>query len=152
MASGSLSSMKLGEKIVIVGIFIQILVFGIFSVIAFLFHRRIKSSPTPESSSLENPWRKHLYALYVASILIMIRSIFRAVEYIQGNSGYLLKLEVFLYIFDAVLMLGVMVMFNVVHPSEVKAWVKGGRMVRGWKMYSLKDGAGRVDSGAGSIL
>jgi hypothetical protein len=39
--------------------------------------------------------------------------------YIQGNSGYLLSHEVFLYIFDALLMLAVMIMFNWVHPSEV---------------------------------
>lgn len=49
----------------------------------------------------------------------MFRSVFRVVEYLQGNAGYLLSREVFLYIFDAVLMLAVMVLFNWVHPSQV---------------------------------
>jgi hypothetical protein len=65
------------------------------------------------------PWKRHLYNLYFTSGLIMVRSIFRVIEYIQGNSGYLLSHEVFLYIFDALLMLAVMIMFNWVHPSEV---------------------------------
>lgn len=37
----------------------------------------------------------------------------------MGNNGYLLKREVFLYIFDAVLMLVVMVWCNVYHPGEI---------------------------------
>lgn len=37
----------------------------------------------------------------------------------MGNNGYLLRHEYFLYVFDATLMLGVMVLFNIVHPSEV---------------------------------
>jgi hypothetical protein len=49
----------------------------------------------------------------------MVRSVFRVVEYLQGNAGYLLSHEVFLYVFDAVLMLAVMGMFNWVHPSEI---------------------------------
>ena len=65
------------------------------------------------------PWKRHLYNLYFASTLIMIRSIFRVAEYIQGNAGYLLSHEVFLYVFDAVLMLLVMVSFNWIHPSQV---------------------------------
>ena len=64
-------------------------------------------------------WRKHLNTLYAASALILIRSVFRVIEFKQGNDGYLLGYEVFLYIFDATLMLGVMALFHVVHPKEV---------------------------------
>ena len=35
--------------------------------------------------------------------------------------------EAFLYIFDAVLMFGVVLLFNIVHPSEINAWLRGGR-------------------------
>ncbi|KAH9204911.1 hypothetical protein DL95DRAFT_318553, partial [Leptodontidium sp. 2 PMI_412] len=64
-------------------------------------------------------WRKHLVTLYVASMLIMIQSVFRVVEYLQGFAACLLSHEVYLYIFDFTLMFCVMVMFNVVHPREV---------------------------------
>lgn len=62
-------------------------------------------------------------ALYVASGLIVVRSDFRAVEYLQGFDGYLLRHEAYLYIFDALLMFLVMMLFNVIHPSEVMAVV-----------------------------
>jgi hypothetical protein len=94
--------------------------------------------PTTRAQSGAVPWRKHLIALYAASVLVMVRSIFRVVEYLQGFDGYLLSHEYYLYIFDAVLMLGVMVLFNVVHPSEVVALVEGGKIAkRGWKLESV---------------
>ena len=49
----------------------------------------------------------------------MARSIFRVAEYLMGNNGYLLRHEYFLYIFDAVLMFLVMVLFLVYRPSQV---------------------------------
>lgn len=68
----------------------------------------------------------------------MVRSIFRVVEYLQGFDGYLLSHEYYLYIFDAVLMLCVIVIFNVVHPSEVVALMRGGNVARkGWKMQHI---------------
>jgi hypothetical protein len=64
-----------------------------------------------------------MMALYLASGLIVVRSVFRVVEYLQGFDGYLLRHEAYLYIFDALLMFLVMVLFNVIHPSEVNAVV-----------------------------
>lgn len=49
----------------------------------------------------------------------MIRSIFRLAEYLQGNNGYLLHHEVYLYLFDALLMFIIMVIFNPIHPYEI---------------------------------
>lgn len=78
----------------------------------------------------------------------MIRSVFRVVEYLQGFSGYLLSHEVYLYIFDSVLMFFVMVIFNVVHPSEVVALVNGGRVAKkGWKMARIVGYHERISSG-----
>jgi len=112
--------------------------FGCFLLCAVLFQIRIRKVPTPESVSDLIPWRKHLNALYAASVLILIRSVFRVAEFIQGNDGFILGHEWFLYIFDSVLMLGVMLIFNAVHPSEVKALLHGGRMSRGGlKLYDV---------------
>jgi hypothetical protein len=58
----------------------------------------------------------------------MVRSIFRAAEYIEGNAGYLLRHEIFLYVFDAVLMLIVVVVFIWIHPSEVTEALAKRRM------------------------
>ena len=104
---------------------------------AIHFHVGMIKVPTSRAQSTV-PWRKHLNILYAASVLIMIRSIFRVVEYLQGFSGYLLSHEVYLYIFDAILMLFVMVILNVFHPSEVVALVNGGKAAKnGWKMERI---------------
>lgn len=71
------------------------------------------------------PWRKHLRCMYATSLLIVVRSIFRAAEYLQGFDGYLLSHEAYLYGLDATLMLAMMVLFNLVHPSGALAGRKG---------------------------
>jgi hypothetical protein len=134
----SQSSVKLGQDIIVGGLFVQVIFFGCFVLVAVLFQTRIGKSPTPQSVSPQIPWRKHLTALYAASILILIRSTFRVVEFIQGYDGYILRHEWFLYAFDSVLMLSVMVIFNAIHPSEVKALLRGGKVSRGGlKLYDV---------------
>ncbi|CAP93842.1 Pc16g11720 [Penicillium rubens Wisconsin 54-1255] len=118
-SSGSLDSMKTGERIIIAGLFVQIIFFGFFIVVAVLFDLKLRKYRIPRCFSGEVPWRKHLNILYATSILILIRSAFRLVEYIQGNNGYLLRHEVYLYLFDSLLMLIAMIIFNVAHPSEI---------------------------------
>ncbi|KAH8588744.1 RTA1 like protein-domain-containing protein [Bisporella sp. PMI_857] len=133
---GNKSKSDLGQKVFIIGLFIQIICFGIFIFTSFLLHRRIGKSPTPLSDLPSIPWRKHMWALYAANALIMLRSIFRVVEYIQGREGYLQSKEVFLYIFDAVLMFAVMTILNVVHPSQIGDLLK--ELGRGnWKLEDL---------------
>ena len=117
MAGKTEKAIDLGQNIIVGGLVVQILFFGFFLVVAAVFHLRISKNPTAESRDV--PWKRHINTLYAASILILIRSIFRVVEYQQGNDGYLLGHEVLLYIFDAMLMLGVMVLLSIVHPSQI---------------------------------
>jgi hypothetical protein len=58
--------------------------------------------------------------LYIVSALIMVRSIFRVIEYILGQSGYPLKHEWTLYIFDSVPMLFVTIIFFLRYPSQLE--------------------------------
>ena len=133
----SKSGLKIGQDFVVGGLFVQIIFFGCFVLVAILFQTRIQKVPTQQSARV--PWRKHLTALYAASILILIRSVFRVAEFIEGNGGYILSHEWFLYVFDSVLMLSVMVIFVFVHPSEVKALLRGGKVSRGWlKLYDIR--------------
>ncbi|CAF3542968.1 unnamed protein product [Fusarium graminearum] len=107
-SAGTLDLYNMGEKIIVAGLFVQIVVFGFFVVTSFLFHWRLTRCPTPESMRGVVPWKRYLYVLYVSSFLILVRSIFRVVEYLQGNSGYLISHEIYLYVFDAILMALVM--------------------------------------------
>ncbi|GKZ86634.1 hypothetical protein AnigIFM56816_002045 [Aspergillus niger] len=130
-ASGSLAGMKNGEHIIVVGLVIQILFFAFFIVTATHFYLRVHKYPFPRSCSPHIPWKKHMKVLYATSIFIMVRSMFRLIEYIQGNNGYLLHHEAFLYIFDALLMFITMIIFNAVHPQEI------GQLLRHPNDYSM---------------
>ena len=116
MAKRDKDSAKLGERIILGGLFVQIIFFGFFMVASIVFHLRLRKNPT-EASRMSTKWRKLLIAVYISSKLILVRSGFRVVEYLQGRDGFLMSKEVWLYIFDAVLMLSVTILFNVVHPS-----------------------------------
>jgi hypothetical protein len=110
----------MGEKIIIAGLFVQIAIFGFFVVTALLFHSRIVKNSHTGTSQGPVAWKRHLYVLYVTSALILIRSIFRVVEYLQGNNGYLISHEVFIYVMDALLMAIVMVIFAVWYIGDLQ--------------------------------
>ncbi|KAF8851416.1 RTA1 domain protein [Acephala macrosclerotiorum] len=150
LAGGTQSNLSTGSHIITGGLFVQLLFFGCFIAVAVHFGLAMHKMPTSTSRTV--PWRKHLITLYVASILIMVRSVFRVVEYIQGFDGYILEHEVFLYIFDAVLMFAVMVIFNMVHPSEVTALMDGGKKAtNGWKMERVVGWHQRAESDTSGV-
>ncbi|KAJ5202978.1 hypothetical protein N7449_005057 [Penicillium cf. viridicatum] len=115
MAAGTVDAMKMGKLIAIGGLAVQLVFFALFVFVACVFHHRLKKSPkngvhidTSRMAQSKFPhvgkWEWVMYALYSACVLILIRSLFRVVEFVQGNDGFIMKHEVFLYIFDALLM------------------------------------------------
>ncbi|TGO86085.1 hypothetical protein BPOR_0337g00100 [Botrytis porri] len=126
MASGTATALATGEHITIAGLAIQLGFFSVFILTATIFHRRFQrtTNTAPMKISVKSMmknknWEALLYVLYITSALILIRSVFRLIEYAGGNDGYLLSHEVFAYIFDATLMFFVMVILNIFHPSDV---------------------------------
>lgn len=138
-AAGTLELYEMGEKIIIAGLFVQIAFFGFFLAAAVLFYLRYARGPGSASAAARSssssayaalsidssdpfravPWRRHLWVLFAVSALILVRSVFRVIEYLQGNKGYLIAHEVFLYIFDAVLMALVMAVFLVWYVDDL---------------------------------
>ncbi|KIX10713.1 uncharacterized protein Z518_01797 [Rhinocladiella mackenziei CBS 650.93] len=119
-SAGTLNMFNIGEKIIVVGLCMQIAFFGFFVVTVILFYQRIRAHPTPEAQQNEIPWRRHVRVLFAVSIIILVRSVVRVVEYLQGNDGYLIAHEIFLYIFDATLMVAVMTILLVYYVSDLK--------------------------------
>ncbi len=113
----------MGEKMILGGLFVQILFFSIFIIISIIFHRRMLSTPLNYIGT-GLPWSRYLKILYAVSTLIMIRSVFRVAEYLQGKDGFLQSKEVFIYIFDGALMLICCGVLNVWHPSAIVDWGK----------------------------
>ncbi|KAF3017113.1 hypothetical protein E8E14_009132 [Neopestalotiopsis sp. 37M] len=113
------SSQSLGNKVILLGLAIQVIFFGLFIVVTVVFHLRLHRAPTPKSLTTSAPWQKLLWVLYGTSVLIMIRSVFRMIEYAQGNDGALLQKEAYSYVLDALLMIIVAGCFAWFHPSNV---------------------------------
>lgn len=105
---------------------VQVLFFGMFVVTSCSFHLRMRQRPTSRVLIGNLPWQLHLFVLYGGSVLILTRSVFRLIEYGMGNSGYLIAHEVFLYVFDGLLMFIMMCLFNWWHPSVINALLGNG--------------------------
>jgi hypothetical protein len=114
-------TVKLGNNIILGGLILQVLFFGLFIAVAGTFHKRMSADPAAatSSSSLLLPWARYLMILYLASFLIVVRCVFRIAEYAGGQDGVLVSTELYLYVFEAALMFLVMFIFNVQHPSII---------------------------------
>ncbi|RVD87286.1 uncharacterized protein DFL_001528 [Arthrobotrys flagrans] len=112
---------KIGEWIITAGLLVQIFIFGFFIYVCGIFHFRmnknLKESPRT-GPHLTVPWKAGLKMLYACSALIMVRSVFRVIEYIMGVDAYLLANEWSWYVFDAVLMFATQVIFVVWYPDQ----------------------------------
>ncbi|KAL4764899.1 RTA1 like protein-domain-containing protein [Aspergillus foveolatus] len=130
MAAGSLSAMENGERIVIAGLAVQLVFFGFFMFFSAVFHYRVRSDPQHSvrpitaDTRFSSSWEAMMWCLYGACILIFIRSVFRVVEFVQGNDGYIMKREYLLYVFDAVLMALQAALLLLAYPGAI---VKGSR-------------------------
>ncbi|PYH91883.1 RTA1 like protein [Aspergillus ellipticus CBS 707.79] len=135
MAAGSLQAMSTGQNIVIAGLAIQLLFFGMFIAVASVFYRRIAARmPVDQlvrSQSGRLSWSGLMWALYLACGLILVRSVFRVVEFVEGNDGFIMRREYLLYIFDALLMsltgvvLGGVFPVSFLHRPKEKDWMVG---------------------------
>ncbi|KAH6896528.1 RTA1 like protein-domain-containing protein [Thelonectria olida] len=113
-------STKTGEYIILGGLFVQIIIFALFGITAAIFHSRMRQWPTGPSLETSASWEAMMVMLYTVSVLIMVRSIFRVIEYAMGYNGFLLKNEWTLYVFDALPMFGVVAVFCWWFPGHPK--------------------------------
>ncbi|KAI2819797.1 hypothetical protein CBS63078_5900 [Aspergillus niger] len=123
MVNGSRS---MGQQIIVGGLIVQIAFFSFFVVSALVVLACIASRPAEESRYPLIPWRKHMFALYSSRVLIIVRSVCRVVEYIEGSDGFLLQHEVFIYVLDGLLALSVLIVFAAIHPREVEWLLERG--------------------------
>ncbi|TPX13402.1 uncharacterized protein E0L32_006132 [Thyridium curvatum] len=109
---------KRGEYIIVGGLIFQILIFGVFCATALVFNMRFRRHHHSETYR-HKPWQSVLVMLYVTSLLIMARNVFRVVEYAMGHQGYLLSNEWPVYVFDGTLMFFTMAFFALRYPSQL---------------------------------
>ncbi|CAI4212000.1 unnamed protein product [Parascedosporium putredinis] len=110
------------------GLIVQLVALSIFVLLAWQVHRRTKRSPT--SVMVKDPsmnWENHFRCVQLITVAIIVRSIVRMVEYIQGDGGFVMSHEVFIYLFDAALMFSVMLTYLILHPGRL---VRDARRLR----------------------
>ncbi|VUC25930.1 unnamed protein product [Clonostachys rosea] len=128
----------LGSYIIVGGLVFQIIVFGIFIFTGVRFKLLFQKDPKAIRTG-RTPWKKILYMLFMTSAAVMMRNIFRVVEYAMGSDGYLFTVEWGVYAFDASLMTITMALFWVWYPSQLKPAVGDGGL-------EMEDSPGRTES------
>ena len=156
MSSGDdqpVSITKLGLNIYTGGVGLQLAFIGTFSIIGFRFYQLLKKQdasyrygnsleplsasktqygPAEQFQSVEHLDRTALtarplfIAIFSAISLIILRNIYRLVEYGMGgiNGNTITRHEWWPYVFDAVPMLGAMIILSVYHPGRVLQGVR----------------------------
>ncbi|KAF9984379.1 hypothetical protein BGZ75_004068 [Mortierella antarctica] len=100
---------ELGDKLFLVGVSAQGLSYLLFTALLTVALQRLIADRKQNSSGLAGTgwWgldRNTTFianALYFSSIFIILRSVYRVVEFTQGYSGYLISHEVYLFVLDA---------------------------------------------------
>ncbi|KAF4179333.1 hypothetical protein CNMCM8694_008129 [Aspergillus lentulus] len=132
------SDPKTGEHIIVGGLWVQIIFFGLFIITAIIFELRISTNAISKSTAMSRVLRGHMNALYSTSALILVRSVVRVIEYMTGYDSYLMRHEVFIYVFDATLIFLAMVIPHLVHPSEINCHLGRGDKYSVWAIKTRK--------------
>lgn len=101
-----------GSNLITAGLVIQIVFFGVFIINEFRFSYSVARVCTFYRHISKKWWFLNL-TLMLSSILIMVRSIVRLVEFVEGYDGFIISHEYFIYVFDAVPMLLAAIVFIV---------------------------------------
>lgn len=113
-------SANIGDDIIVGGLILQVLMFAGFVMCCLTFNIRFRNHVAKTGATTDVPWQSCLYMLYSTSMAIVVRNIYRVVEFITGQHGYLQDNEWPTYVFDGALMLLVMIGFFIWYPSQLR--------------------------------
>ncbi len=122
--SGHKNMIKASRWIIMSGLIIQIICFGLFLIVELRYVYLSRINPTTKSKAMKNlpsktnNWRTLNLLLIITSLVVMVRNIFRAIEYAQGSNGFIISKEVYLISFDSSLISLSSILFVVAFPSD----------------------------------
>ncbi|TDZ67347.1 Protein RTM1 [Colletotrichum trifolii] len=105
----------IGINILLAGLALQVLSFSTYLCILLRFHVLSRSMAEPRAP---DGWHKVFRAVSISSSLILVRCIFRMVEFAEGQEGYSLQHEWMFWIFEGLLMIIALAIFCIWHPSR----------------------------------
>ncbi|KAI5838284.1 RTA1 like protein-domain-containing protein [Morchella snyderi] len=137
------SKAKVGKNILLVGLYVQLASFAFFLVISSVFYFRVAKAGVDMQKYGRYHWTTMLKVLYFAAVFIIMRCVFRIIEYSADKTSSIQQKEVWAYCLDAVPMLMVQCVFNIVHGGMVlpKAGVrnKERESIAGESQYELSN-------------
>ncbi|KAF8143677.1 RTA1 like protein-domain-containing protein [Mycena galopus ATCC 62051] len=120
---------NVGNKLTLLAVGFEFFFVELFILVLFIFRRRMLRSLPETWHHNDAPrftlwgrtpiaWQALFYILAGTSTLLLLRSVYRIVEFSLGQSGYLAQHEVFLYCFDALPLWLAMSVYCVVWPTR----------------------------------
>ncbi|KAL6922484.1 hypothetical protein FSST1_006510 [Fusarium sambucinum] len=111
---------KAGKNIVLAGLGLQVAIFLVFVLCAGVFHYRMASKGLFKNANPELRLVPMMTTLYICSLLVMFRNIYRLIEYEQGEDGYLQSHEWPTYVLDVMFMAIIMVLTLGWYSADLK--------------------------------
>ncbi|KAJ7696931.1 RTA1 like protein-domain-containing protein [Mycena rosella] len=127
--SSNINSVHLGNKIALIGLALQLVSFALFMVLMLVFGSRVRTrfphvwrgqqgKAFTVAGGEVGDWRILYFTLCVTCVAILVRSIYRLVQFIQGYGGYVSTHEVFFYCFDSLPLWMAMSLYCAVWPPR----------------------------------
>ncbi|RYP72649.1 hypothetical protein DL770_007936 [Monosporascus sp. CRB-9-2] len=102
-------------NILLAGLALQVVAFSTYLCILMRYHYLSRSLAVPEAPE---GWFNVLKAVYISSFLILIRCVYRVVEFAEGSEGYTMTHEWIFWVFEGITMLIAITVFCVWYPSK----------------------------------
>jgi hypothetical protein len=110
---------KLGTKVYMAGVGVQLFFIAIFLGLAIKFHFMLRGRiPKTVNEPLTSKCLQLLFTLYAVLALIAFRNFYRLVEFSAGFESSITKQEWYTFVFDSVPMFLALALFNVFHPGR----------------------------------
>ncbi|KAH9989745.1 RTA1 like protein-domain-containing protein [Russula vinacea] len=126
-AADSLSQANLGAHIALGGTAFQQVAIIVYCALAAEFLARHswdlpirRSAPVPKEAlrgTLDNRLSRMLQALFIMTTFIMIRAIYRVIEFAGGWKGKVISTQWYFYVFDGIMICLAMFTLNLIHPG-----------------------------------
>ncbi|KAH6994613.1 RTA1 like protein-domain-containing protein [Fusarium venenatum] len=110
---------RTAQLIIVGGLSFHIYFFGFFSSVLHIAYTRVLEAPTRQSTIITMPWRRWIIVLYLSCGLILVRSVYRVIEYATGPLGVVQGTEIYFYVFDSGSIFIITCLFNIFHPRQL---------------------------------
>jgi hypothetical protein len=153
MIAGADTSAKqnTGKNVILIGLAIQMITFGFFVLASIRFSFFLRNTLRDVPLPAERNWRLFLRIINVASVIILVRTVARFIEFVSGVNSYLESHEWFFYVFDSTLMWLVSAAFVVFHPGYFLPYLGIRRKHKEFSKHAEGGFAGRFARGSTRI-